>query len=155
MQYIYFFKYAAAVIITKIVTDAGNGDSLRTTRTSCTARAPTCHSLMHMSIPTFASGTRVQTGLFEGSSTILICRKGNILLNDWKKTSASITVSLCFSFRDTHEFMDLGCKKVQSFQQEHVPTWQPATLLLVFQVTRHWLLIPHHFFVNRRSSSSQ
>lgn len=48
---------------------------LRTTRTSCSGLALTCHRLMHMTIPNFASGTRVQTGLLLGSSKILICRK--------------------------------------------------------------------------------
>lgn len=47
----------------------------------------TCHSLMHMTIPTFASGTRVQTGLLLGSSTILICRKGSMMIKmTYKKT---------------------------------------------------------------------
>lgn len=37
--------------------------------------ALTCHSLIHMTIPSLASGTRVQTGVLLGSSIILICRE--------------------------------------------------------------------------------
>lgn len=47
----------------------------------------TCHSLIHMTIPSLASGTRVHTGVLLGSSITLICRehKTNQTLNSLVK----------------------------------------------------------------------